>query len=487
MDSYIDMNAAKSILSSGFVGGDPNYLTGVADFPMIHIIGAQLCLVADIALISVAKWLPSFLDVALILFLYLFICKIFKNEKLAIFVHGSLGSVSGQNDVSKYRIALISALLFATVQNHILFSSLFIRETIALVLAVGSVYLYFSAEDSLHPVIYRTLSVVCLLGTVLLSIFLVINFLVVKASGWPFLRKTYFRDNYSGKRMASSFLLIVGVAILSYWMYLVYSPLHDLVTFLKEVFSPSLMGGPSYAESQGTANLPGTIRGSILFYGFYGLLLVFGLFLLSGLLPRLKLSRVESLSFALFLFFCGIIGLASLYFLSTDVGAYPDRFTTYGWLFAFAPLVAIILKKKPRWLMGFGVLLLFIFMLHNIYQIDPETWNPRSVTEVRPTTQEDYALTTTIDLSSGRVASHRYNLLAIYDAYNNPGEDIFGDVDLSTFDWIIVQKQALSLWEQSSASLSASVIAMEALEKGEITNRDNIYQSVNLSVFKFRQ
>ena len=88
-------------------------------------------------------------------------------------------------------------------QHHILFSSLFIRETIALVLAVGCLYLYFSARSSAHPATYYALSIISLAGTVLahhltgfmLLILLLIHVLVTKASELPFLRRTYFGDN----------------------------------------------------------------------------------------------------------------------------------------------------------------------------------------------------------------------------------------------------------------------------------------------------
>jgi hypothetical protein len=473
-DAYMDMASVKGILSSGFVRGDPQYLNGTSYFPVIHVLGAQLRLITNIALFSVVKWFPSFLDIVLILLLYLFIRRIFNKE----------------------RIALLSVLLFASLQNHVLFSSLFIRETIALVLALCCVYLYFSAKSSPHPVAYYALSIMSLVGTVfahhltsfMLLIFLLIHFLVSKAFELPFIRRTYFGDNIAGEKIHSSFLLIAFVTITTYWMYIEIGPLYNLISFTKALFISGQWGAASYGEVAGIATgLPYTFRGSVLFYGFYSFLLIFVIILLYGLLPRFRYHRIEALSFILFLFLCGIGGLMSFYVIARDILPNPDRFLMFGWLFGFAPLVAVILSIKNKWLIGIAAFLLLAFMLHNIYQIEPTFWDARAEGGRHATSQEDYALAHTFDFSSGGIAAYSINLMAIYDVHNNLGENAFSDIDLSEYKWVIVQKEVLRLQLTYGGPRTEAVSEMARLEKEGSPDRNKIYQSSNLSVFKVRE
>lgn len=474
-DAYKDMASVKGILSSGFVMGDPQYTGGASYFPMIHVLGAQLSLITNIDLLSVAKWFPSLLDVALILLLYLLVRNIFKEE----------------------RIALLSALLFACLQHHMLLSSLFIRETIALVLAVCCLYLYLSARPSAHPVTYYALSLVCLAGTVfahhltsfMLLVFLLVHFLVTKASELPFLRRTYFGDNITGEDVSSSFVLITFVAVFAYWIYVVISPLYTLVTFAEEVFSPSQWGMATYGELAGiSATSIQTIRGYIIFYGFYTFLLIFGTILLYQLLLRGKKQRVETYSFTLFLFLCGISGLIELYVIRHGIAPFPDRFLIFGWLLSFAPLVMVILRGKRKLLTSIGIFLLVAFMFFNIYMIEPTTWDATAEGVPSAPTEADYALARTIDFSTGKIAGYQGSVMAIYDVRNNLGTCIYtsSEVDLQNFEWVIVNKKEVELWrEYYRISETDTMIILERLVTEGSIDYDKIYDSNNLSVFEF--
>jgi hypothetical protein len=282
-----------------------------------------------------------------------------------------------------------------------------------------------------------------------------------------------------------SFLSIAFVGIFAYWIYVITGPLHSLVTFVKDIFVPAELGAATYGELYGiTGTIPQSFRGGVLFYGFYLFILIFIIILLYGLLPRLRYHRIEDLSFTLFLFVCGIGGLMALYLIPYEIGPYPDRFIMFGWLFAFAPLTAIILSRKTKWLIGVGIFLLFAFMLHNIYQIEPAAWDSKVGAEMSPS-EEDYALAETFDFSSGKIAASADNLLAIYDVSNNLGED-FKYVDLSQYEWVIVNEEILQL-EYYSESAKQAIAEMKQMEKGGSPDRNTIYQSSNLSVFKLRE
>jgi hypothetical protein len=470
-DAYGDMASAKGILSSGFVMGAPQYINEYSYFPMIHIFGAMLSLITGIDLFSVAKWFPSFLDVALIPLLYLLVRSLFKEQK----------------------IALLSALLFACLQHHILFSSLFIRETYALVLAVCCVYLYFSAKYSPHPATKYALSIMCLIGTVfahhltsfMLLIFLLTHFLLTKVAEVPFFRRAYFGDNITGEKITITFLLIAFAAPLVYWMFVAMSPLYTLTTFVRSVFTPSQWGVGTYAETTGISGTSiQTIRGYVMFYGFYFFLFVFGLILLYRLLPRAKNVRVETYSFTLFLFLCGLIGFLSLYFIVP--AAFPDRFLMFGWLFGFTPLVVAILKGKHKWLRKIGVFLLVAFMLFNIYMIDPTAWDARA--EARGTTEisvEDYALANTFNFSSGKIFGDSNVLIAIYDVHNNLGTFLSStEVNLTRFNWVIIDKKSMELEKKYYPEPETETIAtLERLATDKDSDYNRIYESNSLLVF----
>ena len=475
-DVYGDMASAKGILFSGFVMGDPQYTSNLSYFPMIHIFGAMLSLITNIDLFYVVKWFPSLLDVALILVLYLLVRSAFKEEK----------------------IALLSALLFACLEHHILFSSLFVRQTYALVLAICCVYLYFSAKHFPSPVTSYALSIVCLIGTVfahhltsfMLLIFISIHLLVTKVSKVPSIRRAFFGANIMGEKATTTFLLIAVVALFAYWINVVMSPLYTLGRFVRDVFTPRRWGVGTYAEMIGISPASiGTIRRFIIVYGFYIFYLIFYLILLYRLLPRAKKHRLETYSFTLFLFLSGLTGFLLLHFVAP--GAFPDRFLMLGWLFGFAPLVVAILKCKYKWPKRVGVFLLVAFMLFNIYIIDPTAWDARAEGVPVATSEEEYALANTFDFSSGEIIGSRGIVMAIYDVHNNFGTISWtsvSKVDLTEFDWIIIQKKALELekkYYQEPRTETIAVLRRLATEGSPDFNK--IYESNSLLAFKLRK
>jgi uncharacterized membrane protein (Fun14 family) len=470
-DPYFDMVSTKGILSSGFILGDPKYFNLTSDFPMIHVLGAVLSMITGIGLFSVAKWFSSLVGVAVIPLLYLLVRGIFKEEK----------------------VALLSALLFACVQNQIYFSSQFIRETFALVLAVCCLYLYFSAEHSPHPAANYALSVICLIGTVfahhltsfMLLVFLSVHFLVTKASEVPYLRRTYFGPKIMGEKVKVTFVLIAFAALFAYWIFVVDLPLNSLVNMAQNLFSPSQYGVRTYANlaNISTSSLR-SIRQYVEFYGFYSFLFIFALVLLYKLLPRTKNRRVETYSFTLFLLLCLLIGFLSLYVIAPE--AYPDRFLTYGWLFGFAPLAVAILKGKYKWLRIIGVLLLVAFMLFNIYLIDPAYWDARNAQATpHAPTLEEYTLANTIDFSTGKIlASDQNTVGAIYDVYNNLGTIVTysEEVNLTQFNWIVIQKQELQFEKSYYSKPQETITILENLTFGSSPGYNKIYESDNLVV-----
>lgn len=466
-DAYEDLAAAKGILSSGFVMGDPQYIIKKSFYPIIHIFGVLLSLITSIELFSVTKWFPSLVDIALILLLYLLVRSIFKEDK----------------------IALLSVLLFTCLQHHILFSSLFIRETIALVLAVCSIYLYFSAKHFPHPHANYALCIVCLIETVfahhltsfMLLIFILIHFLLTNASVVPSFQRAL---RLRGEKITTVFLSIALIATFAYWTLVTKHPINILATTVRNLLRTNQWGMGTYSEITGigAASIQ-TIRGYIMFYGFFSFHFIFGLILLSELLTRVKKRRVETYSFTLFLFFNGLMGLLYLYVIAT--WASPDRFLMFGWLFGFPPLVVAILKVKYKWPKRIGVSLLVAFMFFNIYMIEPPAWDARAEEVPTATSEENYALATTFNFSNGKIFGSQNSLMAIYDVHNNLGT-IFSsaEVDLTKFDWVIIERKELELEKRYYREpRTETIAALERLVTGYTTNYNKIYESNSQLVF----
>ena len=179
----------------------------------------------------------------------------------------------------------------------------------------------------------------------------------------------------------------------------------------------------------------------------------------------------------------------SLYLIAP--AAFPDRFLMFGWLFGFAPLVVAVLKGKYKWLKRVGVFLLFAFMLFNIYMIDPTAWNIRAERVPAATLEEDYALAKIFNFSSERVFGPQGAMMAIYDTHNDLGTIWYSstsEVDLTRFDWVIIQKKALELEKRYYLEPRTEIIAtLQRLATECPTDSNKIYESNNLLVFKLRQ
>jgi uncharacterized membrane protein len=471
-DAYSDLFSAKGLLSSGFVMGDPRFINPASYFPLIHMFGVIFSLVTNLNLWCIAKWMPSFLDGITIALLYFLVLSIF-NDK---------------------RIALFTALLFASLQNHILFSSLFIRQTYALILTALCIYLYFSARASRHPAGHYTLSTICLLLIVLAHhltsfltlIFISIHFILTKTLKVPFFKRTYFKNVICMKDITATFILIAFVANLAYWIYIVMSPLYSLTSFVRSLIFPEEWGVYSYSALSGiSAASIQTVRGYIIFYGFYFFHLIFALILFHELL-KARTSNLETYSFILFFFCCMLLGFLTMYVVKPE--AYPDRFLTYGWLFGFAPLTATLLKNKHKWLERIGVFMLIGFILFNIYMIEPTAWDAKAEGAPTATSEEDYGLADTIDFSNGTIFGSQTPLMAIYDRYCNLGKiwDTRGSVvDLTNFDYIIIDKNQLEIEKKYYPNpRTETTAALRALANGSSSEYNKIYESNSILVFK---
>jgi len=471
-DAYIDLVSAEGILATGFIRGAPQYINPASYFPLIHVLGAQVALVTGWPMLEIAKWMPAFFSLAFIPIYYLFNKKIFK----------------------EIRITLFATLFLVCLQQYILFCSLYIRETLALFFAICCLYLYFTSKLSAYSSSRMVLAIFFFIVTVvshhltsfMLFVFILIQFIFSKLVNLRLVRKRVSLENVE-TRVGSVFLAFAFVGITFYWGYVITTPLNSLSKFARDLLSVSQWGMGTYASKAGVAvGAIQNIRGFILFYGFFAFLLVFGFILLFQLVNRGK-KHLEIYSFTTYPFLCGIVGLMQMYVLKYGVGAFPDRFLMYGWLLGSGPLCVAILKAKTRILAILGFLSVILFMFYNIFGIDPLTWDSNAKGLSYSTSVSDYALAKALDFSEGKVISNSYSRYAIYELYQNLGDSEQENVDLSKFDWIIINKTDITFERLYYPTPRTSVIAqMETLGMPTSQGENKVYESNELSVFTHR-
>ncbi len=470
-DAYADLASLKGILTSDHVRGALQYVQLTSYFPVLHVLGAQIVQVTGLDAFEVAKWFPSIIDIATVPLVFVLIRKIFRSD----------------------RAALLSALLLIALQQHMEFGSFFVRETIALVLAVSCVYFYIAAESSEHPVAYRVISMFLLGATVLahhltsalLVVFLAVYYLVSRLGKSRAAEKAYLGPGMIGYDIALSFVIMAAVATLAYWVNTVIVPLQILGSFVTDLLTPSSWGKGTYVDLTGMGVMLPTFRYYILIYGSYLCYVIFGLILLSKVRPRNGSRHLQTYAFTVFLAICGALGAVSFFLLPRTV--IGNRFLTFAWLFAFGPL-AIAAFGYRRTLAVAGVAsALIAYVLINVYTIHPTEWDPTSKGSGATASFQDFSLANTVDFRQGDILGTTNNISAIYGTQNVQGSDLFGlsrGVNFDDYTWIVVNRKALEEEALYSRVTINSMDQMKRLDQEGSPGFDTVFQSNNLAVFE---
>ncbi len=471
-DAYADFASMKSILESGFIMGIPEYVQITSYFPVLHIIGSQVSLVTNIDSLEVAKYLPSILDMVIVPLFYLFIVQLFKHKKAA----------------------LLGAVLFICLQHRSLFGSFFIRETIGVILAFGCVYLYFAAKSSQHIIVYRILAILLLACTVLahhltsmmLIIFLIIHYVITNTGFLKSFKKWLFPDGAYGETISLSFLLLAIVITFAYWVTTVIVPLRALASFVSDLLTPATWGQGTYVDLTGLGFVLPTFRYYVLLYGSYFCYLVFGLILLGRIKPKTGSRHIEMYSLTAYLVLCGFLGIVSFFLIpATVIG---NRFLTFGWLFAFGPLIVAITEYKSKWLVRFCGAVIVLFLFSNMFTIHPTEWNPDEIGSGGTASLQDFTLAETIDFSQGRLLANLNNITSIYYVQNvETGTNIYTlprNIDINEYSWIIINRKGLDNEGLYSESTFDAIAKLRKLDKEDSSSFYTAYESNNLSVLK---
>ncbi|EMR73000.1 Dolichyl-phosphate-mannose-protein mannosyltransferase [Thermoplasmatales archaeon SCGC AB-539-N05] len=414
-DSYVDYNLLKIILNDhNFVLGQ-----GVEGWPMIHIFSSSFSLVTEIDPLPVAKFLPSFISSIIVLPLYLLIYNIYKNRKMALF----------------------SCLIFGTIPQFMSFEAAFVRETFALFIIILFFYiLYISKKRNdyrltlfsifLIPVIvlahhFTSLMIIILLGTYLVVLKLILHI---------HRKDVNIKKRVSGIINIKMIFLVTLVAVITYWIYHAVFVVEYSLDILYESIGLKVVTTTYVERLLNTPIL--TLRGNIIYYGFFFFHILFSLILLIKLITRKNNQKIEDTSFAMFFFFCMFCAFLAFSVLGSLL--FPDRFLTFAWMFGIIPLVGYLLVLKRDMYKKILYVLLISFIVFNLYNIDMEyyTGNYSKIDVIA--TEKDYLIAEQVDFPEkyygyGGVIGAIYDVQGIEQRIGGKNLDYLGDYfDYST-------------------------------------------------------
>lgn len=493
-DAIRYMAVTKQILEHGVVlpiGPGPA-AESTAAWPSLMIWTSQFHYITGIPLASIMKWVPSiFISSVSILLLYILIKKVFKSEKVPLF----------------------AMLLMVTVTYFVWEGAALETEIFSWVLMIAAIYFLAKAESG-NRVACAGLFILCLAAVIFthhLTSFLLLIFLVVSLATYRILGSFGSRLPFPLERstliITSTVALLAFVGIFSYWIYVYDTPLRALIEQGAALLhrQPGVLTAAEISHAIDPRTVM-TVRGMILFWGYYFFYSVFAVVLLRGLFSRPKNRSPEFYSFVAFLSVLAIWGYVQLYVIppKTPGTVGIERTVMLGWVWGFAPLVSCVLDSKRRLLKRVGIMILVAFMLFNIYSITPARWDFNAPGKLQSTVlREDYALAETLPLTAEE-AGHRV-MGAGYKASNMPilehqGMQLYylnalGLEQLERMNWIVVRKPEMRgyieeypLLVEKGATFEFKIDVLhrleELLEGSSSGDRNRIYDSNNAVVFQ---
>ncbi len=402
-DSYVDYHILKGILNTH------NFSLGrfVQGYPMIHIYSSIISIIGKINPLIVAKFLPSLISSLIVLPIYLLNYKILKDK----------------------RIALFSSLIFGTIPQFMSFEAVFVREVFAIFIMILFFYLVYSSRRTNYFGFYLlvfTLIPVCIfshhLTSILLLSLLLIYLFVSKIIPYVykfikiFYRKSVYLITGLSGRIDQRLLLIFlafSISLFSYWVFLY--GLEFGLTFFKDVlfdaFGINYEGG-TFAESMNLGTPIVTLKGNIIFYGFFLYHILFGILLIIKFFMKDISDKTENITFTMFYFFCTFLGFMGMYILT--ILAVPQRFLPFALMFGLIPITGIICVFKKNTYKKILIIFLISFIVFNLYNIDTNNYTYNASFTGGSVTEKEYLIAQKISFPNyyyGYIAA----VAAIYD------------------------------------------------------------------------
>ncbi|MCC7551072.1 MAG: hypothetical protein KO316_06210 [Methanobacterium sp.] len=444
-DSYDDLKFLEYILNNHFfsLNQDP----GVSGWPLLHVFSASIIQTTGLDHFQFVKYFASFFTSLIVIFLYILTNTIYKNKK----------------------VALMAPLIFVTIPKFMIFESFFIREIMGLFTILVGFYLVYASKNNkdvrltVFAIVFFVLIVLAhhfssFMFLVLLFLFFATSIILPYIYKHPHIYYHIFKSKKPSPPReinVRTVFTIAMVILLAYWLYCSV----EIWTNVGQFFANLITLGelPSYSANTGVTGTVVTLKGKIIFYGFFIYMILFSVILLIKLRIDQGKTRIEDLTFTFFLFFCGGYGLLSVYAFTSLIS--PDRLLTHGWLFGVIPLVGFLLTLKnhsPIYKKVFFALLIS-FMIFNLFNIQQEYIN-KDYKSLGIANEKEYALAETIIIPESNISSNNslvYEKLfygyegsrnALYDEQYTLGQDSsnFGKKAV-TMDKIVIINEPLLL------------------------------------------
>lgn len=371
-DSYIDYNFLKNILNDHkFILGQNLDKWNIDGWPMIHLLSSAVSLITKIDPLLVAKFLPSFISSIIVLPIYLLAYTINKNKKIALFV----------------------CVLFGVIPQFVDFEATFVRETIALFFMFLFFYMLYASKK--HRDFRLTLLAFFLIPVIVFShhftsfmviILLGIYFFVTKFVLYFYKKNSKMIKKLSGVINIKTIFLSAIIITFFYWIYYATFIFEYSLDYLYQFIGFEDM--LTYSDQLQLGSSIVTIRGNIIYYGFFFFHIAFSLILLIKLIVMKNREKIEDTTFTLYFFFCMFYAFLALYVLSSFL--YPDRFLPFGWMFGFIPLTGLLLIIKKKTYKKILTVLLISFLMYNLYGLSIEYYTGNASLTGVVVTEKEY-------------------------------------------------------------------------------------------------
>jgi len=450
-------------------------------WPALVLWAALLVQVSGLDPFAVVRWSPVFLNLLFLVLLFL----LFRN------IYPAGGPV-----------ALLAVLLLACLEPNVTFGSAFTRTAVALVV-FATILLLFQVvrreRIQFEATIGLILGLIALAFTHHLTAFMALVFLLVHpAVVWwlGFLRGRGPSPAGTAPTFApgATVITLFFTATFAYWIYAADAGTFTvLVRFLESLFTADALGVGTYGGQYYVATHIVSLRGYVLYWGFYLFHVLFAGLLAYGLLRRHRFRRPESYSFAIFLGVCaGLAAIQMFVMPRTMVDAGPFRFVFLGWVLGFGVLAECIWRDYRGWCRRVCFAVVGMFIVYNFIALPPEAWNPNAPGRPTNVLLEDYHMAEALTWE-GEGAAFKNGRLAIYHVSgvrSQPlGYHLNMPAQLDDLDWLVLDRReiqsSLELLEHGKYPGSVPVlerIVEYAGAKCHLANR--IYESEHLVVLR---
>lgn len=404
-------------------------------WPALVLWGALLIQVSGLDPFAVVQWSPVFLNLLLLVLLFL----LFRNVYPA-----------------RAPVALLAVLLLACLEYNVTFGGAFVRTAVGLVIFATILVLFqVSRRKGLQfeATIALVLGLIALAFAHHLTAFMALVFLLVHPVVVWLLERLRGRDPFpagAAPTFAPSMAAIAlsAVTMFAYWIYAAEAETFIvLIRFLESLFTADALGGATYGQQYYIATNIVSLRGHILFWGFYLFHAVLAGLLAYGLLLRHRARPPESYSFAVFLGVCAGLAMIQMFIMPrTLVDAGPFRFVLFGWMLGFGAVAECIWQDWRGWSRRACLAIVGMFLAYNFIALPPQAWNPNASGRPTNVLLEDYHMAQALTWE-GEGAAFKNERLAIYHVSGvrsqSLGYHLNVPAQLDGLDWLVLDRREI--------------------------------------------